>query len=45
MNIFRYNLRKIELHNASHGKGEVSYTLAINEYSDLVNSIHYYIMT
>jgi len=36
MNIFRYNLRKIELHNASHGKGEVSYTLAINEYSDLL---------
>merc|ERR1712137_925028 len=36
MNIFRYNLRKIELHNAGHGKGEVSYTLAINEYSDLL---------
>jgi len=36
MQVFLDNIRLIEQHNARHAKGEVSYTLAMNKYGDML---------
>jgi len=35
--IFRTNLKKIEMHNYLHSVGLKSYTLGVNEYADMVS--------
>ena len=37
--IFRTNLKKIEMHNYLHSVGLKSYTLGVNEYADMVSVI------
>ena len=34
--IFRNNLKKIEMDNNLHAQGMVTYTLGVNEYADMV---------
>ena len=45
MQVFLDNIRLIEQHNARHAKGEVSYTLAMNKYGDMVKSNYSNILT
>ena len=37
--IFRMNLKKIEMHNYLHSVGLKSYTLGVNEYADMVSVV------
>ena len=39
MQVFLDNRQGIARHNTRHQNGEISYTLAMNKYGDLVNSI------
>ena len=38
--IFRTNLKRIEMHNYLHSVGLKSYTLGVNEYADMVSVLH-----